>query len=158
MLAGTNWNEWVGVGTLALAFSTLILAFVTAAGVRVANRSAKETRQLAETAETEARAVLDQAAATREQAEAARMTVLASIQPLLGPAPVGVDDADPDADIGDVKIRVHEPNMLVSLPLRNVGTGVALITRAVLEADDVPRRHRLYARSEEVPEPPAIER
>src|SRR5438874_5974703 len=106
MLAAIDWNEWVAIGTLTLAAVTVVLAFVSAAGVIVARDAAYDTRRLAETAEQEVRAVLEQAESSRGQAAVAQAGLTASIQPILGHVPVGEFDAEnPDAEIGAVNVR-----------------------------------------------------
>jgi hypothetical protein len=133
MLGAIDWNEWVAIGTLTLAAVTVVLAFVSAAGVIVARDAARDTRRLAETAEQEARAVLEQAEATRSQAAIAQATLSASVQPLLGHVPLGEFDEDnPEAEIGAVKVKGDNRHLWISIPVRNVGSGVAVIQEAKL--------------------------
>jgi hypothetical protein len=116
MLATSSWDKWVALGTLALASVTVILAAISAVGVWVAARSARDTRLLARTS----RAALD-----------------ASIQPLLAPVPVGEFDAEkPDADVGQVIVKGDGESLFLAVPLRNVGTGVALIYRTYITISD----------------------
>jgi hypothetical protein len=136
MLAAIDWNEWVAIGTLTLAAVTVVLAFVSAAGVIVARDAAKDTRRLAETAEQEVRAVLEQANATRRQAGVAQATLSASVQPLLGHVPLGeFDDKNPEAEIGAVNVKGDDRYFWISIPVRNVGAGVAVIQGAKLAPD-----------------------
>jgi hypothetical protein len=81
VLAATDWNEWVGIGTLALAGVTFLLAAVSAWGVRVASQSARDTRRLAATSEEEVRAILQQADAAREEVAVSREALQATICP-----------------------------------------------------------------------------
>jgi hypothetical protein len=152
-IAATNWDEYVALGTLALAGATLVLAVVSAWGVRIAKRSSADTRALAEAARDEVVAVSAEAEASLQQVSAARAALAASIQPVL--APLQIDEAgqerNPRADNDDVKTHVHEPDLFLSVPLRNVGTGVALVTDAYIEGDTSPRRLPGYVTKPAVP-------
>jgi hypothetical protein len=172
VIAGTDWNEWVGIGTLALAVATAILAFVSAAGVRVAARAGKDTRSLAETSEQEVRvlgeqigiqreevdAVLAQAEASRLQVETSQAALRATVRPILVNVPFGsiaprepVQDGvrigpgdDQFALVAPFAIHVAQsnegPSLYVSVPARNVGTGVAIVQDAAILSNDLRAR------------------
>jgi hypothetical protein len=146
-LAATNWDEWVAVGTLALAGTTVLLAIGSSVGVWVQAKMARETTRLVEAAERELLAVLAQSEATSQQAAVAQAALDASVQPMLGPVPVGeFDEADAEADRGEVRWRFSDDYLLISVPFRNVGSGVALVTSARISDRD----GKMFERAQEV--------
>ncbi len=108
VIASTDWNEWVGIGTLALAGVTLLLAVVSAVSVRVAARTAADTKKLAQTAEDEVRkigeqidlqrdevaAIQAQAEATARQVASAQTALDAAVRPVMVDVPAGSEGTD----------------------------------------------------------------
>ena len=111
-----NWDAWVAIGTLGLAIVTWRLVARTKSDVRAATRSA----------------------------EASEAALAAAQRPLLVEVPRGqfvktgefngqdVDLADIEADVWD------ERELLIEVPLRNAGAGIALVGAPHLAIDTGP--------------------
>ena len=157
MLAATNWNEWVGIGTLALAGVTVLLAAVSASGVWVAARSARDTRRLAQTSEKEVVVLSQQVEVQRleveavtRQAEAAQAALRSSARPVLVDVPYG-QTGEPAQDYVQIgannqvglspwmlSVELSEqplPAYYVAVPVRNTGPGIALMVETALRVD-----------------------
>lgn len=124
MLAGTNWSEWVGIGTLALAGVTLLAVLVGIATALSTKRAAS---------------------AAQSSADADRLSLEASIRPLLihaklarrGRTSSSADfesvafpgQAPEQVPIGGVGVFSRSPTLMeITVPVRNVGRGAALIS------------------------------
>jgi hypothetical protein len=135
-----SWDFWVAFGTILLALVTGGLAFGTF-------RTARDTRRLAELTELEVAAVKDQAVAAREEVETSRAALQTSVQPVLADVPLGVfvervskrDEPARRTLLDHAYVRFHraeDERYVCSVPLRNAGTGIALIRKAVLRPPD----------------------
>lgn len=100
-------TDWVTISALATAAGTLVLALATFASVRSANRAART----------------------------AERTLLAGLRPLLLPAKPGdppqkigfVDDHWFTAEGGQAVAEVGESAVYLGIPVRNVGSGIAVL-------------------------------
>jgi hypothetical protein len=121
MLASTDWNEWVGLGTLALAGVTVLLAVVSAVGVWVAAKSGRDTRRLAATAEEEVRKIGEQIDVQRDEVAAVKEQARASVRQ------VEFAEATLDTTLRPVLVDVPSSNQGADLLIYNppVGDGFA---------------------------------
>jgi hypothetical protein len=150
-----QWEAWVAIGTMTLALVTGTLAGATL-------WTAKQTRRLAGTTEDELKAVRDQieigreeVAAVKEQADVARQQVEISAaamqagnRPLLVDVPLGVYvETEPYTSFHEQRYRrvdrgrlevwfQQETDFTIAIPLRNSGTGLALIERVSVRAGE----------------------
>jgi hypothetical protein len=125
----------VALGTLALAGGTLVVASVTGWTAHRTRQLAVATMKVATSTEREVKAVVDQAEAAAQQVEVSREALLATYRPRLVNVRLGW--TEPNARgarslDGSTTIRVAPtPNRRgersVIVPVRNVGTGLALI-------------------------------
>jgi hypothetical protein len=120
-VTATDWNEWVAIGTLALAAATFLAVVVGVATVRASQRMA------------------DAAQAT---ATADKLALEGSIRPLLIPttpypepdqqgAPnerVTFGTSGYNVALGSVSVRANPGSTLISVPVRNVGAGIAVLS------------------------------
>jgi hypothetical protein len=131
IVLAVDWNEWVALGTLSLANVTVVVAAIGVA-------TAWFTRQLAEQTKTLAEAT--QGALLVAQAELA-----AQVRPLIVDVPETLD-AGPMADYGDgVTLPAYGAQTftdilgqaILSVPIRNVGPGLAFIAEKPLMSRDI---------------------
>jgi hypothetical protein len=131
------WDAWVAIGTLLLAAGT----FYMAAG----------TKRLARLTENEVRAVEDQARAAGAHLQIAQEALEASIRPTLvdvpptgptSPERIQYEGWGTDVDRAAAHIEQTSDYLYCSVPLRNVGAGLALVEGVTLRwaANDVPWR------------------
>jgi hypothetical protein len=136
------------MGTLALAVATAFLA-------RETRTEARETRRLAGLAEAELEAmkqqtgaVLEQAAAAERQADVGRQAVQGTIRPVLIDVPlepsgeatefVRYENVRERVPLGAIDVRDYPGSLGISVPLRNAGSGIALLTGLSLRCGDLP--------------------
>lgn len=113
-----TWEAWVAIGTLALATVTARLVAGTRSDVRAATRSA----------------------------EASEAALAAGLRPLLVEVPRGqfirarrFMDQDVEDDLADVEADVWDDReLLIEVPLRNAGAGIALVGAPQLEIEAGP--------------------
>jgi hypothetical protein len=151
-----GWEALVALGTLGLAVGTFVLALATR---RLAVSTDKEVKAVGDELDLSRQtlaAVQEQAAAARDEVETSRLAAEATIRPVL----VGARTAKAvRPDIGDVQ-TAYEPvawpgtnetrnipigtatawedanTIYISVPLRNVGPGVALLRANALTLGD----------------------
>jgi lysylphosphatidylglycerol synthetase-like protein (DUF2156 family) len=128
----------VGFGTITLAVATAVLAYFTWAAVR----EAEADRRLAEEALAESRRQAEAATAalelSRRQADISQRILNGELRPILVPVPHWVAEMEefqyPDYSkktrlpLGAAQFLLdHTDQILISVPLRNIGRGVAFI-------------------------------
>jgi hypothetical protein len=141
---GFGWEALVAIGTMLLAVATFILArstrglaHNTAEEVQESKRQVDASLKQVEAAQRQAAAAQEALDAAYEQTRLAQLTLNAQIRPVLIDVPglVGVRDTimypgreKPIAgDAGFVHVDATDAEVLVSVPLRNAGAGVAMI-------------------------------
>jgi hypothetical protein len=159
---GLDSGAWVGIGTaagtLVLALATFWLAWKTSAlassSQKVADTSQREVglmQSQVEAMQTQVEAMQAQSNAMKSQSETAQSSLHASVRPLIVEVPWGTPkevavDRPPwrwSPTSGSFKIDVSQVTLLKSaaqydliVPVRNVGTGVAVLTVILLEISD----------------------
>jgi hypothetical protein len=122
-------NLAVAIASGAVALATLFLGWKT-------RQMARETKRVAESTEAEARAVVEQsekvaaqAAASEEQSRIGREALQASIRPWLTAVVHGevVLSGPLITDPTEIHLSEKDDSITCSIPLRNVGNGLALI-------------------------------
>jgi hypothetical protein len=126
-----HWDAWVALGTLALAAATYYLA--------------RETRKLGQFTQREVAAAEEQARAAVQEVDIARRAFESSTQPVIVDMPADpsalVEDVvytDATTSVGATAVDVldSEDHLFVSVPLRNVGPGIAVVESARLRTED----------------------
>src|SRR6266496_3978966 len=130
----------VALGTLLLAAGTLTLAWTTRATARRTRDLAEQTRSLASSTEREVQAVVDQAEAARQEVEVSREALQATYRPRLVDVPSGSYVRQARTSLSGMQTTFDDSHIVVSsrdervpsdrliiVPVRNVGTGLALI-------------------------------
>lgn len=125
-----GWEALVAIGTLALAFVTLALALSTRALARGTSREVEHTGKLVLQAQ-------EQVAIAREQTRIAQMTLGAQIRPVLIDAPLDLDTEETvvypgrsepiTLPAGGVHVFGDDDRVMISLPVRNAGVGLAMV-------------------------------
>ncbi len=135
---GLTTSDWVGVGvfgaTALLAWATFSMARRTRGLAESASLEVEQTRRMAESTEMEARAVAEQATVTRASLQASIQPWLTRVTPPLEssvasvfiPSTSGVSFL-PGEEPHRVYVDRKDGELQVTLWLRNVGRGVALI-------------------------------
>lgn len=147
-----GWSFFVAVGTLLLALTTAALAGFTLKAVRESQREVTAVDRQATSLAEQTGAVKEQAAATRRQVDVSVASLEAASRPVLvglvtsgNRRPVPVTEAmyemiplrfsDGQTDHiwpESIFYRAAEDKIYCSIPLRNVGAGVAFIQRTEL--------------------------
>jgi hypothetical protein len=146
-----GWDALVAIGTLALAAATGWLALRTSS---LAEKTAEEvthsgqlveaSQRQVEATQAQAQAAQDALAAARDQTRISQLTLSAQIRPVLIDVPLNLAieeqlfypgrDGEPVVGIhGGVHLHGADTEVLVSLPLRNAGAGLALITGTAIK-------------------------
>lgn len=124
----------VGLGTLLLAIATAVLAWKT----RTLAREAEEDRKVALRQVDTAQEALSE---SREQTKIARQTLGAQIRPVLIDVPLDLsyagpityEDFEPIVERpGFVQVDLSDRHAAISVPMRNAGTGLAMIRAVAL--------------------------
>lgn len=134
------WDAWVAIATIALAFATGALAFFTWRLARAARAESselvEEVKAVKEQAQSMAFLVQEtqkQVAASNAQVDLADRTLLASVRPLLVDVPLAtfwVGEGIERRDRGVIRLEPSQDAagwLMLSVPVRNVGAGPALI-------------------------------
>ena len=134
--------DWAVIANIGVALATLALAGMTFLAVRVGQHQAATALRQVEVSEHQTDQMRQQVAAAHRQLEIARDTLAAQQRPLLIDVAWGtmeprhiqfgsIVDRDPGSKVlsSPVKTEVSEASdpVLISVPLRNVGTGIAMI-------------------------------
>lgn len=132
----------MALGTLLLALGTLGVAMLTGRTARRTRELAQATVKLATSTEREVQAVVEQAEAARQQVEVSQEALLATYRPRLLNVPLGWTEVGPAAGARRTYVNVTDIEGMtddhldpvtdahrISVPIRNVGTGLALIRR-----------------------------
>lgn len=155
LLASGDWTAPNVIQSL-VAAGTLVMAIVTGAAVRAANRTAKatvnlvnETKDLAtatarsvDLAARELELVEAQLQIGTKQVDLAQRTMQATYRPLLANVPLVQSLTDPSReDRGAVSHYRIEGQAVIRIvfPIRNIGVGAAIIKEALLEAGGSPQ-------------------
>ena len=133
----------LAAATLILAIATAMLAFITSRTARATRRAVADAGRLAASAQEQVRVVQAQAASAQQQAELTQQHLTATTRPVFIDVPFEESpDGRPEAvrvpawgnrvltvpDRSAVAVLQAEPNGLVfSVPIRNVGSGAAVI-------------------------------
>lgn len=127
-----SWDAGVAIGTLALAVSTLRLAQET-------RQLSRYTRDEVVAAEAQARAAASQAETARLQLESASRPVLVDVRidPSAGDEGVSYVGLHRAVNSSTVDVIATADYLHVSIPIRNVGVGIAFVDRARLRSYDV---------------------
>lgn len=145
-----GWEALVAIGTFVLALATGGLAWSTRSLAAKTAEEVKHSGQLVEESQRQTRAAQDQAqaarsalTATQEQGRIAQLTLNAQIRPVLIDVPLNVSIEEaivyPGRDHpvmghrGAVQVSASDQELLVSVPLRNAGAGLAMIRGISLE-------------------------
>lgn len=134
-----GWDALVAIGTLALAGATLTLAFATRS---LSKKTAEEVEQSTRQVE-EARRQVDVA---QEQTRIAGLTLNTQIRPVLIDVPLDLSITEPifypdreepiDGNPGAVHVGAAGPTFRISVPVRNAGSGLAMIRGIGLRVPD----------------------
>jgi hypothetical protein len=145
-----GWEALVAIGTLVLAaatgglaWSTRSLAKKTAEEVRHSGQLVEASQRQTKAAQEQARAAQDALAETREQTRISQLTLKAQIRPVLIDVPLDLAIEEPifypgrDEAVtghrGAVHVGGSDDELLVSVPVRNAGVGLAMIRGISLE-------------------------
>jgi hypothetical protein len=133
-----------------VAVGTLLMAITTAWAVKASNKIGNETERLAtqtkrsvDLAEKELKLVERQVALGTEQLDASRKALLRSSRPLIVNVPLDTfftREVPPRTDRGLIEILMSPEAFLVVVPIRNIGSGAAVIADALLETPSGKRR------------------
>jgi hypothetical protein len=132
-----GWDSLVAVGTLALAFATFALASRTRGLASATVEEVMHSKEQVVATQRQADAAQEALEAARAQTRLAQLTLNAQIRPVLIQAPRGEGRPEPIA-YSDRSEPVHHPQgtphvvaaeaeVLISVPLRNAGAGLAMI-------------------------------
>ncbi|MCW2992898.1 MAG: hypothetical protein JWQ18_393 [Conexibacter sp.] len=145
-----GWEGLVAIGTLLLALATGGLALSTRNLARKTAEEVKHSGRLVEESQRQAEAAINQATATqaalaeaRKQTNISEQTLNAQIRPVLVDVPfeAGINErlSFPGRDKsvisrrGAVVVSVGDGDVLISVPIRNAGVGLAMIRGISLE-------------------------
>jgi len=135
-------NVVIAAFTLQAVRATCRSAQATEQAAAATQRSAEATERSADATRDEANATREEAAATREEAAIARQTLESSWRPLVVDVPFGYAvrrvTQPPYSDVGEADaaevtaVKRGDGTARVVVPFRNIGSGPALISKAVL--------------------------
>jgi hypothetical protein len=139
-----GWEALVAIGTLALALATAGLAWSTrrlaartTEEVELSGRLVEESQRQAHATQRQAQVAHDALAAAREQTRISQLTLDAQVRPVLIDVPLDLATEEqmvyPGRDEpvighrGAVQVSASDTEVLISLPWRNAGAGLAMI-------------------------------
>lgn len=131
-----GWEALVAIATLVLAAVTVVLATATWRMATQTGREVSQTAQQVEATQEQARIANDALNVANEQTLIAQRTLAAQIRPLLidVPAERSTEEELPDsvaAEVsgyrGSIHAEVTGSGIVISLPIRNAGAGLAII-------------------------------
>lgn len=156
-----GWEALVAIGTLLLALATALLAWSTRSLADETEESVKHSAELAKEAREQVKQAELLAGEARQQTEIAQLTLNAQVRPVLIDVPLNLGGEEQvfypgrsepvTLPRGGVHVFSSPDLIMIGAPLRNAGSGLAMIRGARLNVGAATPPVEVYIRPANVP-------